>query len=163
MPTVNLGRVKGDKGDKGDAATIAVGTVTTLPAGSSATITNQGDENDAILQFGIPQGIQGEIGPIGPAIESLVINETSTARTLSTADENQYIRCTNASQTTVTIPPEAIQPWSDGAVIYFRRVGGAILIQPGTNVTISGEPSSSILANQNFAIKKVGTNIWDLI
>lgn len=50
---------KGDKGDKGDAATINVGTVTTLPAGSPATVQNAGTQNDAIFNFGIPQGQQG--------------------------------------------------------------------------------------------------------
>jgi len=39
------------KGDKGDAATITVGTVTTTPAGTSATITNAGTANDAVFNF----------------------------------------------------------------------------------------------------------------
>lgn len=58
-PTVNI---KGQKGDTGDAATIAIGTVTTLPAGSQATAENVGTDTDAIINFGIPQGAQGEKG-----------------------------------------------------------------------------------------------------
>jgi hypothetical protein len=47
---------KGDKGDTGDAATISVGTVTTGNAGTSATVTNAGTSNAAILNFAIPRG-----------------------------------------------------------------------------------------------------------
>ena len=46
--------------------TVEVGTTTTLPAGSNATVTNAGTENHLVLNFGIPQGIQGEKGIQGP-------------------------------------------------------------------------------------------------
>lgn len=39
--------------------TITVGTVTTLPAGSDATVTNVGTSTDPIFNFGIPQGAAG--------------------------------------------------------------------------------------------------------
>lgn len=42
--------------------TITVGTVTTLPAGSNATVTNVGTSTDPIFNFGIPQGAQGSAG-----------------------------------------------------------------------------------------------------
>lgn len=51
---------KGDRGEKGDigetgpAATVAVGTVTGLGAGAAPTVTNSGDEHNAVLDFGIP-------------------------------------------------------------------------------------------------------------
>jgi hypothetical protein len=53
-------------GDKGLTATGTVGTVTTLAAGASATVVNAGTVNDAIFNFGIPQGIQGIQGIQGP-------------------------------------------------------------------------------------------------
>ena len=43
---------KGDKGDKGDSATIAIGSVTT---GSEVSITNNGDEHDAVFDFVFPK------------------------------------------------------------------------------------------------------------
>lgn len=54
-------------GQPGAAATIRVGTVTTLPAGSDATVTNSGTPEDAIFDFGIPKGADGasEWGDIG--------------------------------------------------------------------------------------------------
>jgi hypothetical protein len=55
----------GPTGAAGTAATVSVGTVTTLAAGSSATVTNTGTTQSAILNFGIPQGAQGAAGTGG--------------------------------------------------------------------------------------------------
>lgn len=44
------------------AATVAIGSTTTLPAGSPATVVNVGDESAAVLNFGVPQGVQGVQG-----------------------------------------------------------------------------------------------------
>lgn len=53
------------KGAKGDAATIAVGTTTTLEAGSDATVTNSGTSSAAVFNFGIPKGADGADGADG--------------------------------------------------------------------------------------------------
>lgn len=55
----------GADGAPGAAATVTVGQVTTLPAGSQATVTNSGTENAAVLDFAIPQGAQGATGAAG--------------------------------------------------------------------------------------------------
>lgn len=52
----------GQPGADGKAATVKVGKVTTLPAGSAATVTNSGTENAAVLDFGIPKGADGTGG-----------------------------------------------------------------------------------------------------
>lgn len=54
--------IQGIQGIQGEAATITVGTVTTGAPGSDVTITNVGDENDAIFDISIPRGDQGEQG-----------------------------------------------------------------------------------------------------
>ena len=67
-----LGIPKGDKGDTGNtgtAATVAVGSVTTLPAGSEATVTNAGTSGAAVLNFGIPKGADGDVSPASMATE----------------------------------------------------------------------------------------------
>lgn len=51
--------INGINGINGTAATITVGTTSTLPAGSSATVVNTGTSTSAIFNFGIPQGIAG--------------------------------------------------------------------------------------------------------
>lgn len=44
---------------------VSVGTTTTLPAGSSATVTNSGTATDPVFDFGIPQGAAGQDGDDG--------------------------------------------------------------------------------------------------
>lgn len=57
-------------GQRGDSATIKIGKV---EIGDIASVTNSGDENDAVLDFVLPkgeqgiQGIQGEKGEVGPS------------------------------------------------------------------------------------------------
>lgn len=50
------------RGGDGSAATIGIGSVTTLPAGSNATVTNAGTSSAAVLNFGIPRGADGVSG-----------------------------------------------------------------------------------------------------
>lgn len=72
---------KGDKGEDGAdgadgaAATITVGEVTTGNAGTSATVTNAGTENAAILNFTIPRGATGAKGDKGDQGEQGVQGE----------------------------------------------------------------------------------------
>ena len=69
MARIYLGNVKGPQGEtgatgatgpQGEAATIEVGSVSTTAYGNAAQVTNVGTENDAILNFVIPQGKPGE-------------------------------------------------------------------------------------------------------
>ena len=63
--SVNSKTVVDCKGAKGDAATVTVGTTSTLPAGSSATVTNSGTSSAAVFNFGIPAGANGTDGTDG--------------------------------------------------------------------------------------------------
>lgn len=56
-------------GRRGIAATIAVGETETLPPNSPATVENVGTENDAVFNFGIPQGEKGDPGEQGNSVE----------------------------------------------------------------------------------------------
>lgn len=79
MPAVSAASVIGPRGEKGEtgaqgpagadgaAATVAVGTVTTGAAGSTASVVNAGTASAAVLNFVIPRGDKGETGPQGPA------------------------------------------------------------------------------------------------
>ena len=51
-------------GVPGQAATVTVGGVTTLPAGSQATVENAGNPNECVLNFGIPRGADGQAATI---------------------------------------------------------------------------------------------------
>lgn len=56
----------GETGPAGQAATITVGTTTTGAPGTQAQVTNSGNQNAAIFNFTIPQGVQGPKGDPGP-------------------------------------------------------------------------------------------------
>lgn len=49
-------------GEDGDSATVSIGSVTSLPAGEPPTVSNSGTDTDAILDFGIPEGEDGQDG-----------------------------------------------------------------------------------------------------
>lgn len=102
--TLNFVIPKGDKGDtgaKGDAGvkgqdgakgadgitpTLRVGTVTTLAAGSNATVTMSENNNVYTLNFGIPKGNKGDTGASGGSGETTVINPTITIGTVTNGD-----------------------------------------------------------------------------
>lgn len=72
----------GPTGLKGDAATINVGNVESLPYGTNPYVINTGDENNAVFDFGLErgpqgeQGPQGETGPQGPQGDTYELTET---------------------------------------------------------------------------------------
>lgn len=75
----------GAKGDKGDAGadgadgitpTLQVGTVTTLAAGSDATVNMTGSNNVYTIDFGIPKGAKGDTGSSGGGEGTTVVNPT---------------------------------------------------------------------------------------
>lgn len=93
---ISTGLTAGDwdqaaQGPTGAAATIAVGTTSTLPAGSSATVTNSGTSSAAVFDFEIPKGDTGSTGPanslsIGTVTEgpaSATITGTAPSQTLN--------------------------------------------------------------------------------
>ena len=57
---------QGPKGDTGAAATVTVGTTTTGPEGSKASVINSGTSYNAVLNFAIPKGDTGATGATGP-------------------------------------------------------------------------------------------------
>ena len=75
--SVNNRTVVDCKGAKGDAATVTVGNTSTLPAGSSATVTNSGTSSAAVLNFGIPAGADGQDGTDGVSVTGVALESTS--------------------------------------------------------------------------------------
>ena len=74
----------GATGPAGTSATIAVGTVTTLPSGSNATVTNSGTSSSAVFDFGIPRGPKGDAG----TITTVVANSLSSDVAYSSSGTN---------------------------------------------------------------------------
>ena len=97
---------KGSKGDPGDAATITVGTVTTLPAGSSATVVNVGSTSAAVFDFGIPKGADGT-GAVSDAYKTVKVGSTSIVAheedTLELIAGNNITLIPDSTSKTITI------------------------------------------------------------
>ena len=99
--TSSIGPI-GPQGPAGTAATIAVGSTTTLAAGSSATVSNVGTSSAAVFNFAIPQGPQGvqgpqgATGPDGGAAAYAAQAATSAANALTSAN-NAATSASNAS------------------------------------------------------------------
>lgn len=83
----------GRDGADGKAATVRIGTVTTLEPGSKATVSNSGTTTDAVLNFGIPRGADGEGGSgSGEAGQDgfspiAKVQQTSTGATITITDK----------------------------------------------------------------------------
>ena len=93
----------GAPGADGKSATIKIGSVTTLAAGSQATVTNVGTENEAIFNFGIPKGEPGSGGGTGggttdyidlsnkPKINNVELNGDKTLSELGIQPKGNYL------------------------------------------------------------------------
>ena len=137
----------GPQGPQGEAAfTIQVGSVTTLTPSSPASVTNVGTEQAQIWNIGIPQGIQGEIGPAGPRGESTAsIVQTHTDLTSGTIllDEDVSIYRRNVtSNTTFTFNTSNITFTSTDTVTFELKVTmstAVTLTFPSTVKWLEGE------------------------
>lgn len=90
------GALMSGSGADGTAATISIGNVTTGAAGSSATVTNSGTNQAAVLDFAIPQGAAGTNGSGG-----FGLRYTFNASTSAGASTGQ-LRLNNAASASVT-------------------------------------------------------------
>lgn len=119
IDTVNL-KINGvavvDIGVAGVAGTIAVGTVTTLSAGSSATVVNVGTSSAAILNFALPQGASGN--GTGDMVKANNLSDVSSAATsfanikqVGTSGATGVLQlATNAETLTGTNTAKAVTP-----------------------------------------------------
>lgn len=95
-----------------------------------------------------------------------LITESTTARVLALTDAGAYIRHTNASASTVTIPPQSSMAWLADTEIHIRRAaGGNLTLTPGSGVTLNA-PSGGTLVMTNamsVTLKRVASDVWDVI
>ena len=103
----------------------------------------------------------------GVAKAGMPINtESGTSITLALAENGNYIRCTSASATTVTVPPNSSVAFPVGAgVVIFQAGAGQVTIAAGSGVTLNSKDSNLNISAQYAAVtcKKVATDTWDVI
>lgn len=87
--------------------TITIGTTTTLPAGSSATVTNVGTATDPIFNFGIPKGDPGESSGGGHTIENASGTDLTQRDTLQFA--SGFNTTDDSTHEKTVVAPDAMQ------------------------------------------------------
>jgi hypothetical protein len=95
------------------------------------------------------------------------VTESTTARTLALSDAGKNIRTTNGGATNITVPLNSSVAFAIDDVIYIRQAGaGQVTVVATGGVTINAPfDGSLVLSGQgaSVALKKVGTNEWDLM
>ena len=113
------------RGAQGEAATVQVGTTTTLPAGSQATVTNSGTNQAAVLNFGIPKGQDGADGQAA----TIAVGEVTTGAAGSQAS------VTNSGTENAAVLDFTIPQGADGASGVTDVTAGTPTEQDGYTVT----------------------------
>lgn len=159
----NTGGLRGEKGEKGDtgtAATIAAGTATSLPSGSTPTVTNTGTSSAAVFNFGIPKGDKGDTGDTGAPGQAATISVGST----TTGAPGTNASVTNAGTSSAAVLNFTIPRGDKGDKGDTGSAGAAATISVGT-VTTGAEGSDATVTNSgtssaavfNFTIPRGAT------
>jgi hypothetical protein len=84
-----------------------------------------------------------------------VVNTSASTLTLTEADNNEYIRCSAAGGTAITL--DGSGAWTVGMTVTLRRTTSAgALTLTTSNATINDNDISNVLAGDTFALKCVG-------
>ena len=88
-----MAALNGGNGGGTGSGTVSVniGTVETLPAGESAYVSNSGDQENVILNFGIPQGIAGQDGANGVDGNKWWVSNNNPGTIVEDAQPNDYV------------------------------------------------------------------------
>lgn len=144
---------EGPQGERGISATITVGSTTTLPSGSSATVTNVGSSSAARFNFGIPKGDKGDTGDTGPAGRDGAIQYT--AGTGIEITSGNVIQATGA----------AVATWGgiDGTLSDQTDLKNALdakqdTLTAGDGITISSDTISADIVPDDYFTANATTN-----
>jgi hypothetical protein len=95
-----------------------------------------------------------------------IASQSANTKTLALTDNGSYVRCSNSTTMTVTIPANATVAFPTGAEMVFFQVGaGNVQFANAAGVTLNSKESLVNLTGQYSAatLKKIATNTWDLI
>jgi hypothetical protein len=95
-----------------------------------------------------------------------IASQSANTKTLALTDNGYYVRCSNSTTMTVTIPANATVAFPTGAEMVFFQVGaGNVQFANAAGVTVNSKDDALFLTGQFSAatLKKITTNTWDLI
>ena len=102
----------------------------------------------------------------GAPLPAAVVTDSTTSRTVGTADSNTYLRFTSTSAVTVTIPPQSSVTWAADTEIHIRRAAaGNLTLTPGSGVTLNAPSGGTLVMTDAMSVtlKRVAENQWDVI
>lgn len=117
------------------------------------------------LGLAIGTNVQAYSTKLASIAANTVSSQTGTAYTAVLGDADTYIRFSNASAITFTIPPNSSVAFQVGTVIEIEQAGaGALSVAAGSGVTINSRAADLTLAGQYAVafLKKVATDTWTL-
>lgn len=104
-----------------------------------------------------------------PTQFSQIVTEDGTSRTAELGDAGSYVRFTNGSPVTYSIPSEGGETpvtWPDGAAIEIEQNGnGAVTVEGSGGVVIHVNANLTAVTNGQYAVaglKRVDTDEWVL-
>ena len=135
---------QGPQGVPGEAATVTVGTTSTLPAGSDATVQNVGSTSAAIFNFGIPKGDKGDTGETGAAA-------TISVGTTTTLEPGEDATVTNSGTSSAAVFDFGIPKGAKGDTGSQGPAGqdGADGFSPTATVTKSGDTATITITDKD--------------
>lgn len=135
-------------------------------AGWMASVVDEPDANGIPKRYGysgtawaLPESGSGGGG-------SAVVTESTTSRNASLTDNGTYIRFTNASASTFTIPPQSSVAWGATTEIHVRRAGaGGLTLTPGSGVTLNPPANGTLVVGDRMTVtlKRVASDVWDVL
>lgn len=131
----------------------------TTAAGDTACFISEGSDVVRCVSY-----LRASGQPLLPGVPA-VTSQSGTSYTADLPDANTYIRFTNGSAISFTIPPNSSKAFPIGTVIEVEQAGaGALSFVAGAGVTLNSRASDLTLAGQYsvaFA-KKVATDTWTI-
>lgn len=159
----------GKDGQDGAAATISVGSTSTLPAGSSATVTNSGTSSAAVFDFGIPKGDKGDTGATGADgySPSATVTKTGDTATITITDKDGTTTASISDGTTPTVNNGTLTIQKNGTTVQTFSADQASNVTANITVPtqfsdLSGTVSSSQIEDEAIttgSVSGTGTNI----
>lgn len=88
--------------------------------------------------------------------------QTGTSYTLVLTDSGKQVTMTNASASTLTVPPNSSVAFATGVRIQVIQLGaGAVTLTAGAGVTVNSLATSLVMAQYQVAtLIKIATNTW---
>jgi len=91
-----------------------------------------------------------------------IVTESGTSRTLLLSDAQKYIRCTNGSAVTITIPPQSSVVWlADTEIIIEQAGAGQVTVAGGSGVDVrTSETLKTSAQYASITLKRVAEDEW---